>query len=75
MTLQIFLFAVFGKQKKREVQDKKLGMEVLQEIGIQRFVHSSMFAQMANCNYKILLYYVSLSAFLNQDVNLSLHVC
>ena len=49
MTLQTFLFAVFGKQEKREIQDKKLGMEVLQEIGIQRFVHS-LFTQMANSN-------------------------
>ena len=41
MTLQTFLFTVFGKQEKGgQEEDKKLEMEILQEIGMQRFVHT-----------------------------------
>ena len=39
MTLQTFLFTLFGKQENGEGEDKKLEMEILQEIGMQRFVH------------------------------------
>ena len=39
MTLQAFLLAVYGKQgKKEEGEEKKLKMEVLIDIGIQRLV-------------------------------------
>ena len=38
ITLSEFLLTVFGKNKKREEEEKKLKIEVLKEIGMQRFV-------------------------------------
>ena len=38
ITLSEFLLTVFGKKKGREEEEKKLKIEVLKEIGMQRFV-------------------------------------
>ena len=72
MTLQTFLFTLFGKQEKGgEREDKKLEMEILQEIGMQRFVHFHFKLAQSNL-YPICLLF---SAFLNLDTSLSLHAC
>ena len=73
MTLQTFLFTLFGKQEKGgEREDKKLEMEILQEIGMQRFVHFH-FKLAQSTNQTLFVFFFS--AFLFLDVNLSLHVC
>ena len=72
MTLQTFLFTVFGKQEKGgQGEDKKLEMEILQEIGMQRFVRILFQA----CSIKFIAYLSFFLAFLNLNVSLSLHVC
>lgn len=39
MTLSAFLLNVYGKQRRREEgEEKKVEMEVLKDVGIQRFV-------------------------------------
>ena len=38
ITLSEFLLTVFGKKKETEKEEKKLKIEVLKEIGMQRFV-------------------------------------
>lgn len=38
ISLSAFLLTVFGKKKEREEEEKKLKIEVLKEIGMQRFV-------------------------------------
>jgi len=61
MTLQTFLFTLFGKQEKGgEREDKKLEMEILQEIGMQRFVHFHSKLGQSNL-YPICLLFFSLS--------------
>lgn len=52
MTLPVFLLSVYGKQRKREEGGDKIlemEMEVLRDIGIQRFVAHLAFQARAAC--------------------------